>query len=54
MNDNKLIQCEQKDLQKSLNRRRRQIPIRNWFGWGGSYSHSKKKIGSDFTIIPKN
>lgn len=43
MSTEKLIQPEQKVLQNKVERIQQQISARYWFGWGGSYSSSKKK-----------
>lgn len=43
MSTEKLLQPEPKLLEDKLQRIQRQISSRYWFGWGGSYTGSKKK-----------
>ncbi|MFS4445824.1 hypothetical protein [Maribacter sp. 2307UL18-2] len=43
MSTEKLIQPEQKVLENKLHRIQQQISAKYWFGWGGSYTSSKRK-----------
>lgn len=43
MSIEKHIEPEQKVLETKVERIQKQISARYWFGWGGSYTDSKKK-----------